>query len=97
MLSYLYRIATEYQRHHGVAPTLLYLSPDHLAQLRTELSGIDGLEGISRFLGMEMLIDREIRHPHVAWSRIHWCRHEQGSHGDHAPAPHRAGARRDTM
>ncbi len=72
MLSYLYRIATDYRRRHGVAPTLLYLNPRHLARLRAELAGIEGMEGISRFLGMEMLIDRGVQHPHVAWSRIQW-------------------------
>ena len=74
MLSYLYRIVTHYQRTHGVAPTLMYINPEHLIQLRRDLSGISDLEDISRFLGMEILLDREVRHPHVTWSRINWRR-----------------------
>ncbi len=67
MLSYLYRLVTDYQRSHGCHPNLVYLNRLHYCMLRANLAGLDNEEEIARFLGMNIVISPEIRHPDVAW------------------------------
>jgi len=72
MLSFLYRLATNFEREHGYRANLLYLSPDHLLNLRLELAAIRGLDELVRFLGMEIVIEPSACHPHISYSRAQW-------------------------
>jgi len=72
MLSFIYRIATDFEREHGYRPCLLYLNPDHYAQLRQELAAIVQLDSVRRLLGMDIVIDNTLAHPRVAWSTLSW-------------------------
>ncbi len=67
MLSYLYRLVTDYQRSHGCHPNLVYLNRLHYCMLRQNLAGLRSEEAIVRFLGMNIVISPEICHPDVAW------------------------------
>ena len=72
MLSYIYQIASRFERNHGVAPTLLYLNQRQYSQLREDMTGIPDLQGVASLLGMEIVISEETIHPRVAWSAINW-------------------------
>ena len=74
MLSFIYRIAHEFEHKHGYHPNLLYLNKTHYAHLCAELAEIKGLDNISQLLGMEIVLDTETLHPHVYWSEINWRR-----------------------
>jgi len=69
MLSYLYRIAHEFERHHGASPNLLYLGYHHFDQLRDALPDLDST-AILKSLDMELILQRDIPHPRVAWSPL---------------------------
>ena len=72
MLSFIYRLAYDYERKHGHHPNLLYLNREHYAHIRSELAEIKGLENISQLLGMEVVLDPDSIHPHVYWSEVNW-------------------------
>lgn len=67
MLSHILRLTTEFEREHGLRPNLLYLSPDQVQRLQADFDPRFDLRAIMRMLRMEVLIDRTIVHPHVAW------------------------------
>jgi hypothetical protein len=72
MISFLYRLTSRFEREHGYRPNLIYLNPEHFAALRGDLAEIRGLGELVRFLGMEMIVDPEVRHPRLAWSAGAW-------------------------
>lgn len=72
MLSYLYKLAMEFEREHGHRPNLLYISPLHFQCLRHDLAGIPGLGELVQFLGMELVIESDACHPHLSYSHGIW-------------------------
>lgn len=66
MLSYIYRIASEFQREHGYPPNTLFLNQQHLARLKIEFAGVK-IEQMIESLGMEIRLEQESGHPHVGW------------------------------
>jgi len=66
MLSYLYRLAMQFESEHGCRPNLLYISPQHFRCLCADLAGIPGLGELVRFLGMEVVVTAGIGHPHLS-------------------------------
>jgi len=74
MLSFIYRLARQYEREHGHPPNLLHLHPAHFAMLQTALAEIPDLGALRRFLGMEIVIDGDLVHPRVSWSAVDWRR-----------------------
>jgi Iap family predicted aminopeptidase len=68
MLSFIYRLTRDFEKEHGFIPNLLYVNGDHLSVLRIDLAGIPQLAGVTRLLGMEVVVSDEVTHPHVAWS-----------------------------
>ncbi len=74
MLSFLIQIANEFEREHGYRPNVLYISPQHFKSLQGALSEIKGLEALTQFLGMEIVLSEESCQPHLAWSSIEWKR-----------------------
>ncbi len=67
MLSFIYQLATRFEHAHQVRPNLLYLNPEHLVQLRESFGDPEDLGRILGILGMELIIDAEVVHPHVGW------------------------------
>lgn len=70
MLSYLYRQANGFLTEHGYRPNVLYMNRHHFSQLRTDLANIQGLGELVHFLGMEIVIDAEVPHPHVSYMMV---------------------------
>jgi len=70
MLSFIYNLVNAFEASHGIHPNLLYLSTTHLKHLREQFSDDYDLIQIMNFLEMEIIIDNESIHPHVAWTRI---------------------------
>lgn len=68
MLDHIYRLVSGFEQEHGVLPNLLYLNRIHSEYLKTSFDESYSLGQIMTMLQMEMIIDSEIKHPHVAWS-----------------------------
>lgn len=69
MLDHLYRLITGFEQEHGVLPNTLYMNEAHCAHLKAAFAEQFSLGQIMEVLQMEMIIDREIVHPHVAWTQ----------------------------
>jgi hypothetical protein len=74
MLSFINGLVFEFERQHGFRPNVVYLSGSHLDHLRRNLEGVVVPGGLSRILGMEMVVTSDIVHPHVAWVEQRWSR-----------------------
>lgn len=70
MLSFVYRLAREFEKEHGIRPNLLYLNPSHLQFLREQLNDEQQLDNIVKLLGMEIMVTNEAIHPHVVWTHL---------------------------
>lgn len=68
MLSFLYRLATQYEQQHGFRPNVLYINPSHFQCLKQALAEIHGLAELTQLLGMEVILTTDACQPHVAWS-----------------------------
>jgi hypothetical protein len=68
MLSFIYRLVTDFRRDHGFLPNRVQMSPDHYQQLLQNLAGMKDGQSVARFLMMDILISTESAHPHVSWS-----------------------------
>lgn len=68
MLDHIYRLVSSFEQKHGVLPNLLYLNRIHSEYLKTSFDESYSLGQIMTMLQMEMIIDSEIIHPHVAWT-----------------------------
>lgn len=68
MLSFIYQQADKFEQKHGVRPNLLYLNQVHAEQLQACFSELHNLEGIKEMLQMEIIINQDIPHPHMAWA-----------------------------
>ena len=68
MLSYIYRLAMNFENEHDLRPNLLYLNPEHMTRLKETFPDPADFANILRLLEMEIIIDREIVHPQVAWA-----------------------------
>lgn len=67
MLSFIYRLISNFEKEHGFTPNLLYLNQFHLEMLRTQLERkVDGAE-LAQLLDMEIIISQDSVHPHVEW------------------------------
>jgi hypothetical protein len=70
MLSFIYRLARDFEKEHGIHPNLLYLNPVHLQFLREQLGNESQLDNIVMLLGMEIMVTTEVIHPHVVWTHL---------------------------
>ena len=69
MFDYIFQLIDQFHRQHGIEPNLLYLNELHLKELK-EASALDQpSHSITDLLRMELVISREITHPHVAWTQ----------------------------
>jgi hypothetical protein len=69
MLGYIYRLIRGFEQEHGVQPNLLYLNRMHSDHLMAAFDEKFTLGQIMDMLEMEMIIDPEVMHPHVAWTQ----------------------------
>ena len=69
MFSYIYRLIRDFEKEHGIHPNLLYLNETHAHYLKDGFADSYTYQSIRDFLQMELIISREIMHPHVAWSQ----------------------------
>lgn len=69
MLGHIYKLITGFKQEHGVLPNTLYLSEAHCEHLQAAFDDRFTLGQIMEVLQMEVIIDREIMHPHVAWTQ----------------------------
>jgi len=72
MLSFLFKLANNFEQEHGYRPNVLYLNQQHFKSLKESLADIKDLDALNRFLGMEIVLSEESSQPHLAWSPIEW-------------------------
>jgi len=70
MLSFIYSLVNGFESSHGIRPNLLYINETHLQHLIEQFDPDYDLFKIMDFLGMEIIIDKTLVHPHVGWSRL---------------------------
>jgi hypothetical protein len=68
MISYILRIIDEFKREHGHQPNLLYLNDFHFNHLKSGFSEDFTLAVMCEAFQLELIVDREVIHPHVAWT-----------------------------
>lgn len=68
MLSYIYRLAKEYQELHGHAPNLVYLNRSHLNILKLQLGNPSNLNEVLLQLGFDIALSQSLVHPSVAYA-----------------------------
>jgi len=74
MLSFLYRLIRSFQREHGFSPNVVILNSLHYRALRDNLATLTH-EQAENFLRMQVVLDAEALHPHVAWREQGRSRH----------------------
>lgn len=74
MLSFIYQLAHEYENEHGFRPNVLYMNQAHFGHLQCQLAEIRDLDTMNKLLGMEIVLDSDLTHPHVCWSSVDWHR-----------------------
>lgn len=70
MLAYIYSLMRDFEQEHGMLPNLLYLNRFHGERLKHALDGQFSMSDIREVLQMELVIDHDIVHPHVAWTHV---------------------------
>ena len=70
MLSFIYQLNQNFEKSHDYSANTLYLSPQHLEQLRDSFDQDMDIEGILQHLNMDILLDRTAVHPHVGWKPL---------------------------
>ena len=70
MLSFIYRLVSEFEQEHGYKPNLLYVNEEHAERLTEGFDCQHDLHAIMGLLNMEIIIDKGVIHPHVAWMRM---------------------------
>lgn len=67
MLGHIYRLARDFEHEHGMHPNLLYVNQLHSEHLKTAFDNDVSIPLIMEWLKMEIVIENDIMHPHVAW------------------------------
>ena len=67
MLGYIYRLARDFEHEHGIHPNFLYLNKLHSEHLKIAFADEYSIHSIMELLQMEVVIENDIVHPHVAW------------------------------
>lgn len=73
MLSYVFRLASDFHRNHGYWPNRLYLNSEHFQHWQDEVGDSDAFAELARRLGMDIVISGDALHPHVAWLPHQQC------------------------
>lgn len=72
MLSFIYTIASEFEREYGFSPNLMYMNYTHLVCLKQQLDDPTDLESVVKLLGMEIILHQDVVHPAVSWADMPW-------------------------
>lgn len=67
MLAYIYRLIRDFEQEHGINPNLLYLNRVHSEHLKASFAENYSMHDITELLEVELVLDQDIMHPHVAW------------------------------
>ncbi len=67
MLSYILRLAFNFERKHGFWPNQLTLNNEQYQHWLAEFEQTSDFNELSRRLSMEITISSDARHPHVGW------------------------------
>ena len=70
MLGFIVRLISSFEKEHGFRPNLLYINQTHCQHLKDAFEENYSFNHISKMLQMEILIEPEATHPHVAWTQI---------------------------
>jgi len=70
MLGFIYRLVREFELEHGIRPNLLYLNRFHTEALKAAFNQDYSMSQIMNMLGMELIIENDIMHPHVSWTQV---------------------------
>ena len=68
MLSFICRLAADFERAPGFRPHVLYINSSHLRRMRDDFAD-PSMTSIRRLLGMEVLVSVDAVHPHVGWTQ----------------------------
>jgi len=74
VLSFIYHLANEFELEQGFRPNVLSMNHQHFGRLKADLAAIPDLDTITRLLGMEIVLDDQLVHPHVYWTAVDWRR-----------------------
>ena len=69
MLSFIYRLILDFEQQHGIHPNLLYINENHAKHLMDGVAEDLSLQNITELLQLELIINREVLHPHVMWTQ----------------------------
>ena len=69
MISFILRLIDEFKREHGYQPNLLYLNEFHFNHLKSGFTEDFSLPLMCEVFQMELIVNREVVHPHVAWTQ----------------------------
>ena len=70
MLGFIFRLVRDFEVEHGIHPNLLYLNRFHAEHLKGAFAEDYSMSQIMDVLGMELIINHDIMHPHVAWTQM---------------------------
>lgn len=68
MISFILRLINEFKQEHGYQPNLLYINELHFNYLKSGFADEITLQQICEAFQMELIVNREVVHPHVAWT-----------------------------
>ncbi len=66
MLSHIVNLVSDYERHHGERPNLVYMNETHYSYLREEMPGVWDHNDVVSMLGIDIALSDEAIRPHVA-------------------------------
>jgi len=69
MLSHLYKLVNNFEKAHGILPTLLYLNYEHINQLKLSFNNEMSMQQIIEMLQLEIIVQKDVIHPHVLWTQ----------------------------
>ena len=67
MLSEIWGKMWDFECANGVRPNVLYINNEHLKLLLEDFYNEVAIERIIKILGVRLVINRDICHPHVSW------------------------------
>ena len=70
MLGFIVRLISSFEKEHGFRPNLLYINRAHSQHLKDAFDERFSFSQISEMLQMEILVESEATHPHVAWTQV---------------------------
>ncbi|MCC6302471.1 MAG: hypothetical protein IT489_06700 [Gammaproteobacteria bacterium] len=66
MLSFIDRLATDFERLHGQRPNVLYLNRYHFERMRGDFADPEDIETMMKILGMTLMITEDAINPRLA-------------------------------